>query len=62
MAWTPSYFPVNKLWVDLLGCYFGPHKLGLSKDNISAKNGYFSVREIKKKRWVPLMAGLLWML
>lgn len=30
--------------------YFGPHKLGLLKDNISAKNGYVSVSEIKKEK------------
>lgn len=30
--------------------YFGPHKLGLLEDNISAQNGYFSVSEIKKKK------------
>lgn len=30
--------------------YFGPHKLGLLKDDISAPNGYVSVSEIKKKK------------
>lgn len=30
--------------------YFGTHKLGLLKDNISTKNGYFSVSEIKKDK------------
>lgn len=30
--------------------YFGTHKLGPLKDNISTKNGYFSVSEIKKEK------------
>lgn len=39
--------------------YFGPHKLGLLKDNISAKNGYVSVSEIKNKEKMSVPNGRL---